>query len=147
MTPAAHATVHASCVAVNGRGLLILGPSGAGKSALALHLMAFGASLVADDQTEIWTDGHQLYARSPLAIHGLIEARGVGILHAPALPQAEICLCVDLGQTETDRLPPLRYVSLLGHTLRLVLGPLAQRPGDPHFPAAILCYLKAPQSA
>ena len=36
--------LHASCVAVAGRGLLIAGASGSGKSALALDLMAFGAT-------------------------------------------------------------------------------------------------------
>ena len=41
--------LHASFVAINGRGVLILGPSGAGKSALALQLIAFGAKLVAGD--------------------------------------------------------------------------------------------------
>jgi len=43
-------TLHASCVAFNGRAVLILGPSGAGKSALALDLMSRGGSLIADDQ-------------------------------------------------------------------------------------------------
>ena len=44
--------LHASCIAVHGRGVLILGPSGAGKSSLALQLMALGADLVADDMIE-----------------------------------------------------------------------------------------------
>ena len=41
--------LHASTVAIAGRGLLILGASGAGKSALALSLIALGAMLVADE--------------------------------------------------------------------------------------------------
>ena len=41
--------MHATTVALRGRGLLILGPSGSGKSTLALQLMAVGARLVADD--------------------------------------------------------------------------------------------------
>ena len=45
--------LHATCVAVDGRGLLILGPSGSGKSALALQLIALGAQLVADDRTRV----------------------------------------------------------------------------------------------
>ena len=45
--------LHGSCVAVEGRGVLIVGPSGAGKSSLALALMALGAELVADDRTEV----------------------------------------------------------------------------------------------
>ena len=41
-------TLHATCVAMEGRGVLIIGPSGSGKSELALALMAHGARLVAD---------------------------------------------------------------------------------------------------
>jgi HPr kinase/phosphorylase len=37
--------LHASCVALNGRAVLITGKSGSGKSALALQLMAYGAML------------------------------------------------------------------------------------------------------
>ena len=40
--------LHASCVAVAGRAVLITGPSGSGKSSLALTLLAHGAALVAD---------------------------------------------------------------------------------------------------
>ena len=45
--------IHASCVAINGRGILLLGKSGAGKSELALRLMDEGARLVADDRTDL----------------------------------------------------------------------------------------------
>ena len=57
--------MHASCVAVQGKGVLILGPSGAGKSSLALQLMALGADLVADDRTEISVQNGAAIARSP----------------------------------------------------------------------------------
>ncbi|MGV8986447.1 MAG: HPr kinase/phosphorylase [Cypionkella sp.] len=134
--------LHASCVAVQDHGLLILGPSGAGKSALALQLLAFGANLVSDDQTEIWAENDRLFARPPAAIQGLIEARNIGILHAPYLSRAEITLVADLGQTETERLPPFRHVTLLGLQLPLVLG-----ANHSHFPFSILCYLKGSRFA
>ncbi len=133
MTPT---VLHASCVACAGRGVLILGKSGAGKSSLALQLIAFGADLVADDRTEIWTDGTTLHARAPDPIRGLIEARGVGILRLPHISSAEITLVIDLDQTETERLPPRRRVTLLGRERDLVLG-----SAHTHFPASILCYL------
>ena len=129
--------LHASCVAVDGRGLLILGPSGSGKSALALQLMALGADLVSDDQTEVRLEGATLIARCPPTIHGLIEARGVGILRASALAETTLALAVDLGQTETDRLPPRRSVTLFDYALDLVFGNQSR-----HFPSALLCYLK-----
>ena len=49
--------VHASCVARDGRAVLIRGASGSGKSGLALQLMALGAGLVADDRTRLWREG------------------------------------------------------------------------------------------
>lgn len=133
---------HASCVAWAGRGLLILGPSGSGKSGLALQLMALGADLVADDRTELRAAGGVLTAWAPAMIQGLIEARGLGLLRAAFLPEAAIVLVVDLGLTETQRLPPQRDVTLLGITLPLVLG-----SSHTHFPSSILCYLKGARFA
>lgn len=130
-------TLHASCVAVEGKGLLILGRSGAGKSALALQLIAMGALLVADDRTEIAAEKDHLIARCPSALSGLIEARGVGILHAPTVAEAQVALVVDLDQTETARLPPLRSITLLGSTRDLVFASHSD-----HFTASVLCYLR-----
>ena len=45
--------LHATCVAIGGRGLLLLGPSGSGKSDLALRLIDRGAMLVSDDGVAI----------------------------------------------------------------------------------------------
>ncbi|MBM3488544.1 MAG: hypothetical protein FJX67_18250, partial [Alphaproteobacteria bacterium] len=42
--------LHATCIAVDGIGVLVRGASGAGKSDLALRLIDAGARLVADDQ-------------------------------------------------------------------------------------------------
>ena len=134
--------MHASCVAVSGRGLLIIGPSGSGKSALALQLMAYGAKLVADDQTELTLEGGDLIARCPLSLHGLIEARGVGILRTEAVAMAQVRLVADMGVPETDRLPPHRTVTLLGKQVALVLG-----RGNDHFPNSVLCYLTGSRQA
>lgn len=129
--------LHASCIAVEGRGLLILGPSGAGKSTLALRLIALGARLVADDRTEVTAATGRLTASCPAAIKGLIEARGIGLLRAPTLDQAEIALVADLAQVEDQRLPPRRRITILGCEIDLVLG----LPND-HFPAALMLYLR-----
>ncbi|WP_435166151.1 HPr kinase/phosphorylase [Falsirhodobacter sp. 1013] len=130
--------LHASAVAWQGRGVLILGPSGSGKSMLALELMGLGAVLIADDRTEIDPD---LTARAPTAIAGLIEARGVGLLRADHAP-ARLVLAVDLGRPEPERLPQIRHT--LVHDMRL---PLVLGQGQGHLACAILQYLKGGRQA
>ena len=84
--------LHATCVAWEGRAVLIRGASGAGKSSLGLELMAWGCGLVADDRTELWAREGRLMARCPVAIRGLIEARGVRL--GPDAPHDIIVLAV-----------------------------------------------------
>jgi HPr kinase/phosphorylase len=134
----APALLHATCVAFDGRGVLILGPSGAGKSALALDLMALGAGLVADDQTELRAEAGRLMARRPAGLPHLIEARGIGLLGADGPDHAPLSLVVDLGQVETARLPPRRQILLEGVMIDVVHGPVTR-----HFPAAIRQYVLA----
>lgn len=130
--------LHASCVALGPRGLLIIGPSGAGKSALALQLIALGARLVSDDRTEVTAGPRGLRARCPSdAIRGLIEARGVGLLRADPVEEAQLVLVADLARDEDHRLPPRRSMTILGSHLPLVL-----RVRNDHFPAALLLYLE-----
>lgn len=138
MTVAATLTLHATTVAVEGRGILITGPAGAGKSSLALALMALGARLVADDQTVLTDEGGALVARCPPRLLGMIEARGIGILRADPVAQAVVTVAVDMGQVEAERLPPHRDVTYLGRMVPLVLG---QRLA--HFPSALLHYVRA----
>lgn len=128
--------VHAGAIAVQGRAVVIAGASGRGKSALALRLMALGAGLVADDRTCLWRDGARLWADAPQALRGRIEARGVGILRAPAVGPAEVALWVDLDRQETARLPDWHRIECLGLSL-----PLLHDAAMPHFPAAIMTYL------
>ncbi len=135
--PHAPEIFHASCVALKGRGVFIRGPSGSGKSTLALELMARGATLVADDRTEIWRQGAAVMARAPDAIAGLIEARGVGLLRADVVAKVQLCAIVDMGVLETRRLP--RHVEEEVMGVRL---PRLNRVQGVHFPAALIQYLK-----
>ena len=129
--------LHASAVALGRQGLLILGASGAGKSALALSLMAFGACLVADDRTRLRSACGALWASCPETIAGRIDARGIGILTAEPLPRARITAVVDLDHPESERLPPDRRRTILGHDLPLILN----GAGLP-FAAGLVQYLK-----
>lgn len=115
--------IHATTVAINGRGLVILGPSGAGKSAVALQLMAVGALLVADDRTDLRLSADRLIAQAPQPLLGKIEARGVGILYATPSAPVPVTLVCDLGRVEEDRLPQSHHQEWLGIRVPLVSGP------------------------
>ena len=130
-------TLHASAVAWDGRAVLICGASGSGKSALALQLMVYGCTLVADDATILRAVKGQLIASCPAPLTGLIEARGTGLLNANSLSNAPVTLCITLDQIETERLPPWRAVAYLGISL-----PLLHKVETGHFAASVLQYLK-----
>jgi HPr kinase/phosphorylase len=125
-----HGQIHGTCIAFGDRGVLIRGAPGAGKSDLALRLIDDGAQLVADDRVDFACDGHQLTARAPARLAGLIEVRGLGIVRlAPErlMAQAALVLVVDLVAPDAvDRLPATVMVKLLGLDLPgLALDPFA----------------------
>jgi serine kinase of HPr protein (carbohydrate metabolism regulator) len=105
------ATIHAGCVLIGEKAVLITGSSGAGKSSLARELLAaarqrgrFGR-LVSDDRTRLEARHGRLIARPVEAISGLIEVRGLGIRRMPHEPLAVVGLVVDLGRPDAERLP------------------------------------------
>lgn len=130
-------TLHASVVAVDGRGLLILGASGAGKSGLALRLMALGASLVADDRVTLRLVGEALYAAAPATLRGMIEARGIGLIAAEAVDHAPVALAVDLDRAPAARMPQGDAITLLGRRIELILG-----RGVPNIDVALMFLMK-----
>ena len=138
MSNIAETIVHASCVTVRGRGVLITGASGSGKSALALSLMALGAGLVADDRVILNLRQGRVMASAPAPIRGLVEARGIGLLNAGAHGPVPVDLVVDLDRTEQERLPHKHQTVLLGQSLTLLY-----RVEGSHFPAALVQFLKA----
>ncbi len=111
--------VHASCVAINGRALLIMGASGSGKSGFALQMMALGADLISDDRVRVWCDQDCLRAAAPETLKGMIEARGLGILYADVSAEARICAVLSMDQIEASRLPARHFTNLLGHEVPL----------------------------
>lgn len=113
-------TVHASCVAADGKAVLICGPSGAGKSDLALRLIDRGFTLVSDDQTLVRKSGERLLASAPGTIAGKLEIRGIGIVDMETVSDVPISLIVELT-SDIQRLPDdSRERSVLGLALPLI---------------------------
>ncbi|GGG66722.1 hypothetical protein GCM10011415_11980 [Salipiger pallidus] len=137
MPDAPSPALHATAVALHGRGLLIQGASGSGKSSLALDLMAMGARLVADDRVIVTERDGALWLSCPSPLRGLIEARGLGLLRADPIETVALHTIVDLDHPETERMPHCREIMLQGHRI-----PLLQRPSHTSFPAALIQYLK-----
>ena len=105
--------LHATCIAIEGRGVLLRGASGAGKSDLALRLIDQGADLVADDQVDLFEVDGRLMATVPAAIAGRMEVRGIGVITMPYLPSAEVVLLVDLVAPEAvERMPEPSFCRL-----------------------------------
>lgn len=113
--------LHASCIAIGGRGVLLTGPSGCGKSDLALRLIDRGAALVGDDGVMVETRGGRLRGRAGPNIEGQIEVRGLGILAVPALDEVPLALVIALDQPVPrmpDELLPVRVIE--GLTLPMI---------------------------
>ncbi|NNE23189.1 MAG: serine/threonine protein kinase [Rhizobiales bacterium] len=108
--------MHATCVAIDGQGVMLIGPPGSGKSDLALRLIdepGFGLGdqqmkgmLVGDDQIVLARRSNSLTASPAAALAGLIEVRGIGILKCPYLAEAPLALVVKLmPQSSIERQP------------------------------------------
>ena len=113
-------TMHANCVALDGRAVLITGISGAGKSDLSLRLIDRGFTLVSDDQTIVRKSGTQIMASAPPSIVGKLEIRGVGIVTMETVTDMPVALLVDLT-SDVQRLPDEnRARPILGIPLPLI---------------------------
>ena len=113
--------VHASCIALEGRGVLLRGAPGSGKSDLALRLIEEGARLVADDQVALTSSGGRLLAAPPAPIAGLLEVRGIGIVSMAYTAQCPVDLVVDLVAPDAvERMPEPATVDISGHWVRRV---------------------------
>jgi HPr kinase/phosphorylase len=134
MTTAPAPSIHATCVLVGARGVLIRGPSGAGKSRLALRLLQAAergrvrfARLVSDDRTLVAASHGRLLARPVPQLAGMIEIRGSGIRQLPHEPIAVVALVVDLS-TAGERMPNDSSVELDGIRLDRLAVPAEADP-------------------
>lgn len=129
--------IHANCLVVGTKGLLIRGKSGTGKSSLSDTILEGArsrghfAALVADDRVLLNGESGQLLAEPPKVLEGLMEVRGSGIVRAGFLPQAQVHVIVDLFPREAlERLPeePCDKETVLG-----VVCPLLRCPENDVF--------------
>jgi serine kinase of HPr protein (carbohydrate metabolism regulator) len=106
--------------------VLIRGASGTGKSRLALALIEAGTNgtlpltrLVADDRVKLTVAHGRLLASAPEAIKGKIEVRGDGVHDAACEPIALVKFVVDLGASDSARMPEAtaREVEISGVSL------------------------------
>jgi len=123
--------IRATCIAINGHGILIRGPSGSGKSDLALRLIDTGAELVADDYVNVSTHDNGLIARTPENISGKIEVRELGIVSLNYRKEVTVTLVVNLTtRTDLPRLKGMRAFEIEGtHIPAIELN--AFRPSAP----------------
>ena len=97
-------TLHASCVAIGDRAVLIEGRSGTGKSDLALRLIDRGAVLVSDDYTVLTRRDGALTASPPATIAGKMEVRGLGLIEVSYAQDVPVALVV-VADNDPVRMP------------------------------------------
>jgi serine kinase of HPr protein (carbohydrate metabolism regulator) len=124
--------LHATAIALGPMGFLIEGPSGCGKTSLALAAIDQMRSqnqfavLVADDQCVLETANGKLIANCPPALTGLVEMRGLGVVHHPNLLAVVINCVIRLIEPENVvRMPDQKFAMIAG--LKLPVFELPQR--------------------
>ncbi len=131
--------IHATCLVVGTKGILIRGYSGTGKSALALEMIQRArlngsfTALVADDRVCIAEKNGRLIGSCPNPIRGKAELRGYGIVGVPYLDTAVIHIVLDLkAREEIDRLPEERQLTCELCSVKLIRQ---QVPKEDHLAA------------
>ena len=114
--------MHATCVDINGSGVLIIGRSGAGKSSLAINLLALGSKLVADDQCELVKKNNRFSVSKPASLPNSIEIRGVGLVSVPVVVETSLDWVVNMDEAEKERMPDLRFTEIDGYKIPTVFG-------------------------
>ena len=114
--------MHATCVDINGSGVLIIGRSGSGKSTLAINLLALGSKLVADDQCELVKKNNKFRVLKPASLPNSIEIRGIGLVSVPMAVETRLDWVVNMDEAETQRMPDLRFTEIDGYKIPTVFG-------------------------
>jgi serine kinase of HPr protein (carbohydrate metabolism regulator) len=138
--------VHGTCVAIGGRGVLLVGSPGSGKSDLALRLIdapgravgenVMDAVLVSDDQTQVVKQGNRLIASAPPQLAGLLEVRGLGIVKCRHMASCDLALAVRLAPfAQIERMPDPKFATY--EVAQSALPLVAVDPASPAAPARV----------
>jgi HPr kinase/phosphorylase len=114
--------IHATCVDINGSGVLIVGSSGSGKSSLAINLLALGSKLVADDRCELVKKNNRFSVSKPASLPNSIEIRGIGLVSVPMVVETSLDWVVNMDEAEKERMPDLRFTEIDGYKIPTVFG-------------------------
>ena len=114
--------MHATCVDINGSGVLIVGRSGSGKSSLAISLLALGSTLVADDQCELVKKNNGFSISKPASLPNSIEIRGIGLVSVPMVVETSLDWVVNMDEAEKERMPDLRFTEIDGYKIPTIFG-------------------------
>ncbi len=109
-----------SCVAIEGRAVLIEGPSCSGKSGLALALIDRGAVLIGDDGVRLEQRDARLHAFPPPNIAGLLEVRNLGLLRFPTVADVPVALVLRLDPEAPRFLEAAEQSAIEGTLLPMV---------------------------
>ena len=112
--------IHATCVAIDGLGVLLRGKSGTGKSDLAIRLIENGGQLVSDDQVILTVKENRIFASPPAALAGLLEVRGIGICEYDFLNECPVCAILDLKPGyQPERMPETEDLQIELHGVKV----------------------------
>ncbi len=121
-------TLHANCLILGNKGVLLKGESASGKSALTLALVERASwsgnygCLVSDDYTELFLKQKKLYGRAPEKLRGGIEIRGAGLYRMAFEPEVVINFVVSLSK-EAKRFPEGEKITYCGIEVPLYVLP------------------------
>ena len=143
--------VHATCISIDGHGVLLRGPPGSGKSSLALQLMEsrgdglsgsdMRAQLISDDQTLLTNRANALMATAPANIQGFMEVRGYGLISVKVLRTAPVLFAVDLMPwQDIDRMAEVGFEKI--SILAVDIYRMALDPSQPSAPARLRLALR-----